>query len=94
MRTFSCLTRQKEKAVTIKQALFYGHTSINRIWHIENIIIDDMKLLLSGTVQSLFYNMAGAKPNGATTFFELVHNWVNTFYFANMTGLEQGSNFL
>ena len=33
-----------------------------------------------GTVQSLFYNMAGAKRNGATTFFELVHNWVNTFY--------------
>ena len=33
-----------------------------------------------GTVQSLLYNMAGAKRNGATAFFELVHNWVNTFY--------------
>ena len=26
------------------------------------------------------FNMAGAKRNGAITFFELVHNWVNTFY--------------
>ena len=33
-----------------------------------------------GTVQSLSYNMAGAKRNGAITFFELAHNWVNTFY--------------
>ena len=33
-----------------------------------------------GTVQTLFCNMADAKRNGATTFFELVHNCVNTFY--------------
>ena len=27
--------------------------------------------------QSSFYNMVGAKHNGATTFFEPVHNLVN-----------------
>ena len=46
-----------------------------------------------GTVQSLFYSMTDAKRNGATTFFQLVHNWFNTFYQANMNGLERGSNF-
>ena len=46
-----------------------------------------------GTVQSLFYNMAGAKCNGATPYFELVHNWVNTFHQGNMNGLEGGGNF-
>ena len=50
--------------------------------------------LFLGTVQSLFYNAAGAKRNGATTFFQLVYNWINTFYKAIMNGLEQGSNFL
>ena len=33
-----------------------------------------------GTVRSLFYNMAGAKHNWATTFSELTHNSINTFY--------------
>ena len=31
------------------------------------------------SVQCLFYNMNGAKRNGATTSFEFVRNWVNTF---------------
>ena len=52
------------------------------------------KKLKSGTMQSLFYNMAGAKRNGATTFLELVHNWVNTFHYAYMNGSEQGREFL
>ena len=37
-------------------------------------------LCLRASMQSLFYNMAGVKRKGATTFFELVHNLVNTFY--------------
>ena len=45
-------------------------------------------------MQSLFYNMASAIHNGATAFFELVNEWVNTFYLANMNGHEPGSNFL
>ena len=32
----------------------------------------------------LIFNMAGAKHNGATTFLELVQNWVNTFHKANI----------
>ena len=39
---------------------------------------------LLGTVQNLFYDIAGAKRNGTTTFFELIQNWMNMFYKANM----------
>ena len=35
--------------------------------------------LLLGTVQCLFYNMAGADRNGVTTIFDFVQSWVNTF---------------
>ena len=35
---------------------------------------------------SLFQSMAGVKCNGKTTSFELVHNWVNICYKANMNG--------
>ena len=37
-----------------------------------------------GTGQNLFYNMAGAKRNWATTFFELIQNGINNFYKVNL----------
>ena len=35
---------------------------------------------LLGTEKSLFYNMAGAKRNGASTFIELIRGGVNTIF--------------
>lgn len=75
------ITMHNKDAVSVARNLMKNDFSVKRAW--ESMFQNKVTKAIGGSytwlrvVQSFLYDMAGAKRHGATTFFELVQNYVN-----------------